>query len=39
MYLAHCPRYGPMSPSKGLNDPSAKEILLLSKLRVRSIAV
>ena len=39
MYLAHCPRNGPMSPSNGLNDPSAKGILLISKLRIPSIAV
>ena len=39
MYPAHCPKYGLMSPSNGLNDQSAKGILLFSKLRIPSIAV
>ena len=39
MYLAHYPRYGPMSPFNGLDDPTAKGILLFSKLRIPSIAV
>ena len=39
MYVAHCARYGPMSPSNGLNEPSAKGILHFSKLRIPSIAV
>ena len=39
MYLAQCARYGPISPSNGLNDPSHKGILLFSKLRIPSIAV
>ena len=39
MYLAQCARYGPMSPSKGLNDPGAKGILTFSKVRIPSIVV
>ena len=39
MYLAHYPMNGPMSPSNGLNDLSAKGILLFWKLRIPSIVV